>query len=222
LSLFEWHPYTLASGPNEEHLEVMIKALGDHTKELVRRSSKGRNLWIRVDGPYGMWPFKFNMYKAVAMVVGGVGVTPAMSLIRDVFHIQRIKLEAISHLTDVFFIWTCKNEVEFKWYQDMLEEAMKRSADGSGRYPILHSYVHITQPSGDGEDVLPAYVKLGERPDIPTLFENIDSIFPADKSLRIAVVACGPEAMVNATWDETFKRTGFSRRFDFHHETFEF
>jgi predicted ferric reductase len=220
VSLLEWHPFTLASGPDEEHLEVMIKGLGDHTKKLLQRAEQAgqNNLWVRVDGPYGKWPFTFSRSKAVVMVVGGVGVTPAMALIRHVFHLYRITREKETHLTNVFFIWTCKNEVEFGWYRPMIEKALERSADAEGRYPKLHCYVHITRSENKG---LPEYCKVG-RPDLDGIFENVDQAVPSDQPFRVAVVACGPEAMVNATWDLTSKRTGSTRRFDFHHETFDF
>jgi respiratory burst oxidase len=54
VSFLEWHPFTLASGPDEEHLEVMIKGLGDYTKKLmvIAEKSGDHQLLIRVDGPY--------------------------------------------------------------------------------------------------------------------------------------------------------------------------
>ena len=40
ISKFEWHPYTLSSSPLETHLEVNIKALGDHTKALIAATKR--------------------------------------------------------------------------------------------------------------------------------------------------------------------------------------
>jgi predicted ferric reductase len=53
VSKWEWHPYTLASSPLEEHMEVNIKKLGDHTKQLVESCQNGDHPVVRVDGPYG-------------------------------------------------------------------------------------------------------------------------------------------------------------------------
>jgi hypothetical protein len=36
------------------------------------------------------------------------------------------------------------------------------------------------------------------------------------------VFACGPSVMVAQLWDECLTHTWRGRRFDFHHETFEF
>jgi predicted ferric reductase len=53
LSLFQWHPFSISSGPDEVTGEVHIKGLGGHTMELVERCGKPEGkLWVRVDGPY--------------------------------------------------------------------------------------------------------------------------------------------------------------------------
>jgi predicted ferric reductase len=36
LSLTEWHPFSVSSGPGEPDIEMHIRALGDHTKEIVK------------------------------------------------------------------------------------------------------------------------------------------------------------------------------------------
>jgi NAD(P)H-flavin reductase len=225
LSLLEWHPYTLASGPDERYCEVMIKGLGDHTKALLSAAESNQRLWIRVDGPYGKWPYNFSRFRSILLVAGGVGVTPSMALIRHVYHINRDSNEVDPYLQDVFFVWSCKNEKEFGWYRDILEEAMARSAVENSRFPKLHAYVHITRPESDASSLkdLPSYIKSG-RPDLHQVFDRIVEVGVQRKyaSLRTAVVACGPEAMVTESWDQASQRTKGNTRFDFHHETFEF
>jgi hypothetical protein len=103
---------------------------------------------------------------------------------------------------------------------DLIEEALNRAADHHLGYPTLHCYVHLTTRSELNEE-LPEYCATG-RPDLHQLFQNIDQVVPKDEPFRAAVVACGPEDMVNTVWDQTSMRTGNTRRFDFHHETFSF
>jgi len=219
IGLLEWHPFTLASGPDESYCEVMIKGLGDHTKKLLAAAEGNKQLWIRVDGPYGKWPYNFSRFRGVVLVAGGVGVTPSMALIRHVFHINRESNEVDPYLQDVYFVWSCRNEKEFGWYRDMLEEAMARSALENSKYPRLHGYVHITKPEGGIE--LPGYIKSG-RPNLHEIFDRVESVGNSEQGMRVAVVACGPEVMVSEAWDETSSRTKGNVRFDFHHETFEF
>ena len=84
-------------------------------------------------------------------------------------------------------------------------------------------YVHLTESSSENAEEFPEFVKVGSRPDFPTIFGRINQIASQEEKLRIAVVACGPSALVNDTWDQASKHSvSQNRRFDFHHETFEF
>jgi predicted ferric reductase len=207
IALLEWHPFTLASGPDEEHCEVLIKGLGDHTKYLISKIESCQELYVRVDGPYGKWPFDFARYKSIVLVSGGVGVTPSMTLIRHVFHLNRETKEVDPYLRDVFFIWSCKNEKEFQWFKEMLEEAMVRSASKNSVYPRLHAYVHIISADTDLSN-LPSYIHSG-RPDVSQIFSRVAQVGIERKyeDHRIAVVACGPSALVNQAWDESTSRS---------------
>ena len=61
LSLHEWHPFSVSSAPWEPFLELHIRALGDHTKEInalaKECAQENRQTWIRGDGPYGVHDF---------------------------------------------------------------------------------------------------------------------------------------------------------------------
>lgn len=82
ISRWEWHPYTLASSPLEEHYEVDIKGLGDHTKKLLAACTGGSKPICRVDGPYGRVVINPKRYRSVVLVGGGIGVTPMVSMLR--------------------------------------------------------------------------------------------------------------------------------------------
>ena len=63
LSLHEWHPFSVSSGPRENEVELHIRALGDHTKEIVKLATEraGRiPTWICIDGPYGVQSFDYR------------------------------------------------------------------------------------------------------------------------------------------------------------------
>eukprot|EP00475_Leptophrys_vorax_P020428 TRINITY_DN2795_c0_g1_i3.p1 TRINITY_DN2795_c0_g1~~TRINITY_DN2795_c0_g1_i3.p1 ORF type:complete len:1418 (-),score=317.02 TRINITY_DN2795_c0_g1_i3:83-4336(-) len=218
IGLLEWHPFTLSSGPAEPTCEVMVKGLGDHTKKLVQASAEKGKLWIRVDGPYGKWPFNIMRYRTVILVSGGVGVTPCMAALRHIYHINREDKLGDSRLKSVFFVWSCKDASDFHWYGDVLESIVHLS-ESVANYPKLHNHSHIT--SARESDPLPALAKPG-RPRLEKIFEAAENAAKKGEEARIAVIACGPESLVNLTWDETSKRTQDRNRFDFHHETFEF
>ncbi len=64
LSMTEWHPFSVSSGPRERNIELHIRALGDHTSEIVELSKKRTNsplsTWICIDGPYGKQNFNYR------------------------------------------------------------------------------------------------------------------------------------------------------------------
>jgi respiratory burst oxidase len=77
ISLFEWHPFTLSSGPHDALNECHIKALGDFTTRVYEEATKSatlrRNLWVRVDGPYGKFSLNHDLFPVI--VLAG-GITP--------------------------------------------------------------------------------------------------------------------------------------------------
>ena len=72
----EPHPFTLASAGEEGRLRFVIKALGDHTRKLVKNLQPGEQ--AEVEGPYGQFHFESNKTRQV-WVAGGIGITPFMA-----------------------------------------------------------------------------------------------------------------------------------------------
>ena len=64
LSLHEWHPFSVSSGPREDFIELHIRALGDHTKQIVayakEKEASAQSAWICIDGPYGSQTFNYR------------------------------------------------------------------------------------------------------------------------------------------------------------------
>lgn len=57
------------------------------------------------------------------------------------------------------------------------------------------------------------------RPDFASIFNTVSANCP---NKAVQVFACGPAPLVNSCWDNTNKQNLAGKRFDFHHETFEF
>lgn len=64
LSLTEWHPFSVSSGPREDSVELHIRDLGDHTKRIVEfsklKAKTNEHTWILIDGPYGNQSFNYR------------------------------------------------------------------------------------------------------------------------------------------------------------------
>jgi len=74
----EEHPYTLTSAPEEPHLSVAIKSLGDATRAIqtVRPGSP-----VRIDGPFG-YLFPERSERDQIWIAGGIGIAPFLGRIR--------------------------------------------------------------------------------------------------------------------------------------------
>ncbi|ESQ37683.1 hypothetical protein EUTSA_v10028469mg [Eutrema salsugineum] len=89
ISKLQWHPFTITSSSNleAEKLSIVIKSEGKWTTKLYQMlSSSGhtdRTLSVSVEGPYGPASTDFLRHDSLVMVSGGSGITPFISIIRD-------------------------------------------------------------------------------------------------------------------------------------------
>jgi len=76
--LREPHPFTIASG-GDGRVHLVIRALGDYTRELVARTVPGMH--AEIYGPYGR--FERRPAAREVWIAGGVGITPFISWLTD-------------------------------------------------------------------------------------------------------------------------------------------
>lgn len=76
----EEHPYTLSSAPEEDHLRIAIKDLGDASRALQTIEPGAR---VTVEGPYGRFFPPGRPYDSPELwVAGGIGITPFLARLR--------------------------------------------------------------------------------------------------------------------------------------------
>jgi len=83
------HPFTIASAPGslganergESLLRLIIKPLGDYTRNLGRRLQAGQP--VDIEGPYGRFDGHGGHGRQQVWVAGGVGLTPFLSLLES-------------------------------------------------------------------------------------------------------------------------------------------
>jgi len=91
-------PYSVASAPGDERIELAIKNVnGRFTSKLWGLKAGER---VGVEGPFGH--FVFNNEKKAVFIAGGVGITPLLSMLR---HIARNNLAG-----DYFLLYSCKTK----------------------------------------------------------------------------------------------------------------
>ncbi|KAI9110029.1 hypothetical protein K1719_019070 [Acacia pycnantha] len=90
ISHLQWHPLTVTSNSNleTEKLSVVIKSEGSWSHKLYQMlsSSSIDRLNVSVEGPYGPASTNYLRYGTLVMVCGGSGITPFISIIRDLIY----------------------------------------------------------------------------------------------------------------------------------------
>ncbi|XP_057454669.1 ferric reduction oxidase 2-like [Lotus japonicus] len=90
ISKLQWHPFTVTSNSNlePEKLSVVIKSEGAWTQKLYQQLSTSTidRLGVSVEGPYGPASFNYLRHDTLVMVSGGSGITPFISIIRELIY----------------------------------------------------------------------------------------------------------------------------------------
>ncbi|XP_070053306.1 ferric reduction oxidase 4-like [Nicotiana tomentosiformis] len=89
VSKLQWHPFTVISNSNLEadKLSVVIKCMGSWSQKLEKQlSSSPDHLQISTEGPYGPSSSHFLSRECLVMVSGGSGITPMISIIRELIY----------------------------------------------------------------------------------------------------------------------------------------
>ncbi|KAL2233864.1 ferric reduction oxidase 2 isoform X1 [Sesamum indicum] len=93
ISKLQWHPFTITSSSNlePERLSVVIKCEGSWTQKLydiISSPSSIDRLQVSVEGPYGPASTHFLRHDVLVMISGGSGITPFISIIRELLFIS--------------------------------------------------------------------------------------------------------------------------------------
>lgn len=74
------HPYSLSAAPDHRHLQITVKALGDHSVALESLRPGTR---VAIEGPYGAFTIDHRTSDSVLLVGAGVGTTPIRALLQE-------------------------------------------------------------------------------------------------------------------------------------------
>jgi ferredoxin-NADP reductase len=77
---WEVHPFSLSAAPAGERLRITVKDRGDFTGRIGSLRPGTR---VVVEGPYGGFTTAIRRRARVAMIAGGVGITPVRALLEE-------------------------------------------------------------------------------------------------------------------------------------------
>jgi len=72
------HPYSLSAAPNSRFLRITVKDLGDDSHAVQRLKAGVR---VFAEGPYGTFTVDRRTRRNVALIAGGIGITPIRALL---------------------------------------------------------------------------------------------------------------------------------------------
>ncbi|KAL7468432.1 hypothetical protein ACHAXS_008664 [Conticribra weissflogii] len=221
LSRTEWHPFSIASG-DQPFIDLYIRALGDHTEKVVKYAEEcnasGKQAFIRCDGPYGNLSFNYYRYGSLALVGGGIGITPIISILKNIYECDEEQLAKKKMcIRNIHLVWIMPHASEADLFLDLLM-CYRSLATRNPALPHLDVMIHSTRDDPAVHDKRPI---VFSRPDFSSVMERCISE-RYDETSSILVYACGPGKMVNQLWDASMKRNKKDLRVDFYHESFEF
>ncbi|KAG9455476.1 hypothetical protein H6P81_008380 [Aristolochia fimbriata] len=95
ISRLQWHPFTVVSNSSLEknRVSVVIKGEGSWSRKLYDQmlsssSDPLQQLDVSVEGPYGPASTNFLRYERLVLVSGGSGITPFISIIRELIFLS--------------------------------------------------------------------------------------------------------------------------------------
>ncbi len=72
------HPYSLSAAPDGRSLRITVKSLGDHSARM-RELKPGTR--VVAEGPFGVFTDRARRREKLALIAGGIGITPVRALL---------------------------------------------------------------------------------------------------------------------------------------------
>ncbi|MCJ1481318.1 hypothetical protein MMC06_001475 [Schaereria dolodes] len=180
ISVWQYHPFTLTSAPEEDYISVHIRCQGNFTKALAaavgcsferggdkkgsevvsvdRSVSKAdadpalRRLLPRVyiDGPFGSASEDVFKYEVAVLVGAGIGVTPFASILKSVWYRMNYPQQK-TRLRKVYFFWVCRDFGSFEWFRSLLMAIEAQDMDSNIE---IHTYLTAKIKSDDATNIM--------------------------------------------------------------------
>ncbi|MCJ1250427.1 hypothetical protein MMC30_007655 [Trapelia coarctata] len=180
VSVWQYHPFTLTSAPEEDYLSVHIRCVGNFTKALSKavgcdfehdkdksksevvglnddtekpnRNSAIRRILPRVylDGPFGSASEDVFKYEIAVLVGAGIGVTPFASILKSVWYRMNYPKEK-TRLRKVYFFWVCRDFGSFEWFRSLLLAIEAQDLDN---HIEIHTYLTAKIKTDDATNIM--------------------------------------------------------------------
>ncbi|KAF2971865.1 hypothetical protein GQX73_g1654 [Xylaria multiplex] len=179
VSLWQYHPFTLTSAPEEDYISIHMRIVGDFTREVAtalgcefgkkdgaKDASKVvgvdkengevdpalRRVLPRVyiDGPFGSASEDVFKYEVSVLCGAGIGVTPFASILKSIWYRMNYPQKK-TRLAKVYFFWICRDFGSFEWFRSLLMAIEAQDVDGRIE---IHTYLTAKIKADDATNIM--------------------------------------------------------------------
>uniref|UniRef100_A0A8C1AWE4 NADPH oxidase 2 n=1 Tax=Cyprinus carpio carpio TaxID=630221 RepID=A0A8C1AWE4_CYPCA len=236
ISQLEWHPFTLTSAPEEDHLSVHIRIVGDWTQALYTACGGDKTVvqdaWtlpkVAVDGPFGTASEDVFRYEVVMLVGAGIGVTPFASVLKSVWY-KHVQENKNVFTKKIYFYWLCPETQAFEWFADLLQ-SLERQMMEKDMSDFLSYNIYLTRWKDaeaahfrvqyEAEDDPITGLKQKTRYGKPNWDNEFSAIATQHPGSKVGVFLCGPTALATALGKQCISHTESGTEFIFNKENF--
>ncbi|KAK3157606.1 hypothetical protein QOZ80_2AG0124950 [Eleusine coracana subsp. coracana] len=155
------HPFSLTSAPDDHHLSIHIRSLGDWSYQMYDEfqqallSSNSDLPKISIDGPYGAASQDHSKYEVILLIGLGIGATPFISVLKDIANGLNNGDGSYRHadqLKKAYFYWVTREQGSFEWFRDIMKEVS--ALDRKQGVIEMYNYLTSVYQEGDKRSVL--------------------------------------------------------------------
>ncbi|KAF1977090.1 hypothetical protein BU23DRAFT_319705 [Bimuria novae-zelandiae CBS 107.79] len=171
VSIWQYHPFTLTSAPEEDYISVHVRMVGDFTRALGKalgcnlergKGEKGekdgatevalRKILPRVyiDGPFGSASEDVFKFEVAVLVGAGIGVTPFASILKSIWYRMNYP-QGRTRLRKVYFFWICRDFGSFEWFRSLLLAIEAQDLDD---HIEIHTYLTAKIKADDATNIM--------------------------------------------------------------------
>ncbi|KAH7378834.1 ferric reductase NAD binding domain-containing protein [Pyrenochaeta sp. MPI-SDFR-AT-0127] len=173
VSIWQYHPFTLTSAPEEDYISVHIRMVGNFTKafgkalgcnidkkpagEKGEKGGSGEEIALRqilprvyIDGPFGSASEDVFKFEVAVLVGAGIGVTPFASILKSIWYRMNYP-QGRTRLRKVYFFWICRDFGSFEWFRSLLLAIEAQDIDD---HIEIHTYLTAKIKADDATNIM--------------------------------------------------------------------
>ncbi|KAG9192403.1 NADPH oxidase 2 [Alternaria panax] len=174
ISIWQYHPFTLTSAPEEDYISVHIRMVGNFTKafgqalgcsterkpagEKGEKGGSSEEIALRqilprvyIDGPFGSASEDVFKFEVAVLCGAGIGVTPFASILKSIWYRMNYPQGSRTRLRKVYFFWICRDFGSFEWFRSLLLAIEAQDVDD---HIEIHTYLTAKIKADDATNIM--------------------------------------------------------------------